>query len=574
MRTLSLGVGVSATVPPTSSGSHGTARAPIGLLWGALGAAAAGVLTGVSVPTAGVWPLAYVGMALLALLLWTAPLARRRALYGWLYGTALFLFTLPWVIDLHVAGYFGLTLIQSLFYAAGALFVVGRRPLIRLANFTGVFTLVEWARSNYPWGGFPMAGIPVGQGVGPLAALARLGGVLAVTAGAAALGATLGLAALAWWPRHKRVIASSRGGPETETATARVHNTDRKWPPSPSRSTAVAVISGMLSVVAAVGLAWAVPAPHTVGSIRVAVVQGGGPLGIRAVDTSPEGAFRRHVQATETIPQNEQLDLILWPENVVSTEGPVIDHPWGAKIAELARAYRTYLAAGVVEGANDDTRFYNAEVLWGPDGSPVSRYDKVHRVPFGEYVPSRSFFRKLDDLRYIPRDAVPGDKPGVFHTPKATYAVVISYEGFYGDRSRAGLNEGGQVLLVPTNASSYVWEQVANQQVAAAQLRAWESGRWVLQSSPTGVSAVVDGRGRVLERTTRITPAVLIHDVPLVDGTTPYLWMGDGPPAVIALLLALVGPLSLAWKRRLLGSVGNHGAPATELTGSKPSENL
>src|SRR5205807_9327393 len=97
----------------------------------------------------------------------------------------------------------------------------------------------------------------------------------------------------------------------------------------------------------------------------------------------------------------------------------------------------------------------DAAVAWGPGGRIVGRYDKVRRVPFGEYVPLRGLVRHLADLSAVPRDARPGRGPGLLRTPAGPLGVLVSYEVFFEDRARAAVGAGGEVLLVPTNASSY-----------------------------------------------------------------------------------------------------------------------
>src|SRR2546426_756153 len=165
----------------------------------------------------------------------------------------------------------------------------------------------------------------------------------------------------------------------------------------------------------------------------------------------------------------------------------------------LARRLDATVVAGIVEDAGSD-HFLNAAVVWAPDGRVVGRYDKVHRVPFGEYIPLRSLIRHLADLSSVPRDERSGHGPGRLDTPVGRLAVVVSYEVFFGDRARSGIRAGGRLLLVPTNASSFKTSQVPGQEVAAARLRAIEGGRWVVQAAPTGYTAVVDQRGRIRAR--------------------------------------------------------------------------
>jgi len=202
---------------------------------------------------------------------------------------------------------------------------------------------------------------------------------------------------------------------------------------------------------------------------------------------------------------------------------------------------------GITETVTAQT-FRNEVVAFGPDGAIVGTYEKVHRVPFGEYVPYRGFFEHLANLSAVPQDAIPGHSPGFIRTPSAPVGLMVSYEVFFADSGRAATRAGAQVLFVPTNTSSYSTSQVPTQEVAAARLQAIEEGRDLVQVAPTGYSAVVDNRGRVLQRSVLGARQVLVASVPLRDGATIYERFGDLPVLVLA-GLALVAGLLLDRKK-------------------------
>jgi len=179
---------------------------------------------------------------------------------------------------------------------------------------------------------------------------------------------------------------------------------------------------------------------------------------------------------------------------------------------------------------------------WGPDGLPGPVYEKNHRVPFGEYIPLRGIVSKVADVSAVPRDAHVGHGAGMLATRAGNLGVVISYEVFFADRARATASAGGRLLLVPTNASSYTTSQVPSQELAVARLRAVETGRWAVQAAPTGYSAVVDQRGRVVKQGPLGSRAVLPAEVRLRTGRTLAVRIGDTPLALLA-----AGGLALAW---------------------------
>jgi apolipoprotein N-acyltransferase len=193
-----------------------------------------------------------------------------------------------------------------------------------------------------------------------------------------------------------------------------------------------------------------------------------------------------------------------------------------------------------VEGLGDD-HFLNAAVVYDAEGNQVDRYDKVKRVPFGEYVPLRGFLETV--AGGLPaRDAVAGDDPAVLDTPAGRFGVVISWEVFFDTRARDAIGNGGEVLLNPTNGSSYWLTQVQSQQVASSRLRAMETGRWVLQGAPTGFSAIVTPDGDVVDRTGVSEREVLHGTIGVRTGQTIATRVGDRP-----MLLLSLGLIAGAW---------------------------
>ncbi|OWY58565.1 hypothetical protein B7486_79285, partial [cyanobacterium TDX16] len=167
----------------------------------------------------------------------------------------------------------------------------------------------------------------------------------------------------------------------------------------------------------------------------------------------------------------------------------------------MAQELEAPLIAGVVEGRGV-RGFDNAAIVWDEQGEIVDRYDKVRRVPFGEFVPLRGVIEAVaPGAGFSSRDAIAGDGRAQLDTPVGPLGVAISWEVFFGGRGREGIEDGGEILLNPTNGSSYWLTILQSQQVASSRLRAVENGRWVLQAAPTGFSAIVDADGNVLQRT-------------------------------------------------------------------------
>ena len=178
------------------------------------------------------------------------------------------------------------------------------------------------------------------------------------------------------------------------------------------------------------------------------------------------------------------------------------------------------------------TAFRNEVVACGPDGTLVARYEKVHRVPFGEYVPYRSFFSHLANLSAVPLDAIPGTGTGLLTTPAGPLGAMVSYEVFYADRGRSSVRAGAQLLIVPTNTSSYATAQVPTQEIAASEVQAVQQGRDLLQA-PHRVQRRHHQSGSPAQRSVLGARQVVFADLALRRGMTPYARLGDLPTLIV-----------------------------------------
>lgn len=475
----------------------------------ALVAVVGGLLLAAATPPWGFWVLAFAGVALLDHALTDAgPTRRRRFGLAWLTWAALLLPSISWIRALTLPGYLIASAVFAAFLAAGT--VLAPRGPGRFVALPAGIMLAEWVRWRWPFGGVPLSNLAIAQVAGPLAPILRVGGALLV------VGVTLtaGMAVAALWKRHVAVAAALAG--------------------------AVAVV---------LALALVAPSGSPTGRrLDVAVVQGGGPQGTRAIDTQPGIVLERHLAASEGLDPDADLDLIVWPEDVVDV-ATFDDTPEEANLEALARRNGATFVAGVIEDDGDDA-FRNWAVAYGPDGPEVDRYEKVERVPFGEWVPFRGLLEQVAGASLPSRDARIGETPAVVDTPAGRLGVSISWEIFFGERARDAIGSGGQVLLNPTNGSSYEGTLVQTQQVASSRMRAIETGRWVVQAAPTGFSAVIAPDGEVLQRTGVSERAILYDTVALREGETWYVRFGDLPALLYAVVCAGLGwALELRWRR-------------------------
>ncbi len=459
-------------------------------------AVVAGLCLAAATPPWGFWPMAFVGIALLDHVLDGAHGIVRlgRAWFAWL---ALLLPTLFWMQDLTAPGYVIASMAYAGFLATGTL--LAPKGPGRFLAYPGGIILAEWLRWRWPFGGVPLSNLATGQVDGVLAPMLRLGGALFVVGMTVVVGSAL---AACW---------------------------KRSW----SMAWALATFA---VVVLLIGVA--APAGKATGEfVDVALVQGGGPQGTRAATTEEGIVLERHLAASQGL---DEVDLVLWPEDVVDVV-TLVDSPEEAQLQALARENDATFLAGVIEDEGSDA-FRNWAVVYDPAGDEIDRYEKVERVPFGEWVPFRSLLESIAGDALPARDAAIGTTPAVVDTPVGRLGVSISWEIFFGERARDATNHGGQLLVNPTNGASFSGTQVQTQQVANSRMRAIENGRWVTQVAPTGFSAVVDPDGRVLQRTAVSERAVLYDTVELRSGRTIYVRVGD----YLAIGFALAS-LAAAW---------------------------
>ncbi len=464
------------------------------ILLGAL----AGFLIAFALPPWGWWPLAIVGFALFDHALGGRERVERFAL-GWAVGFVWLAMGELWVFDLTPLGYVLIPLVIGAGY--GLVAVVSGGGADRSVRLVAAMVIAEWLRWSFPFGGVPLATVPLTQADSPLAEVLPLGGGLLLTAVTVATGVAA------------RLVVERRFD----------------LAPIVAGAVAVVILAGTLA-----------PGGSATGSLDVAVVQGGGPQRTRADRCENQALFDRHAAATATI--GEAVDLVLWPENVVN---PTADGtPLGRcedlfymqealdGTAAIARSVEATFVPGWFHGDGPRSTV-NYSTVVDETGTVLDRYDKVRTVPFGEFVPLRSFIENFsDDLPA--RDVRAGTGPPILEAPEGTLGVAISWEVFFESRAREAVNEGAELLVNPTNGSSYWLTILQSQQIATSKNRARETGRWVLQAAPTGFSAVIDPGGRVLDRTGISETRVLTATVETRTGRTLNTRLGPAPWLVLA----------------------------------------
>ncbi len=461
----------------------------------------AGALVAVSLPPFGLWPLAPLGIAVLTLALGSTTV-RARALVGFLFGVGQFGIGLYFIVQFTLAGYFAALVIESIFFVLAALLSPAPGMVVIF------FSLASLAREHWPFHGVPLGSIWLGQASSPLGQLARLAGPLGITLATIATGVALGLFARVTLQRSKDVR-------------------QLLWPIG---TLGIVVCCAVLATQSSRGVK-----DNT--TLRVAAVQGGGPRGTRAIETPAIDATERSMQASFEL--HRGLDLVLWPENTVLLPAHGGRSSISASLSRLAATLRSTLVVGVTERVGA-SHFINEALAYGPRGNTIGRVEKVHPVPFGEYVPLRSLLGHIVSLDAVPLDAIAGDKPEVLEIAGHKAGFLISYEAFFPDLARADVRNGAAVILVPTNTASYRSDQAPAEELAASRIDAIATGRAVLQAATTGYSALIDTGGAVSQQTKLGEMQVVVAHLSPRGGNTLFDRVGDWP-LLVALLLAAAG---------------------------------
>jgi apolipoprotein N-acyltransferase len=466
------------------------------------------------------WWLTPLLLALLFLLTEDAT-ARERSLRGFWFGFGSFATGTYWLyISIHDVGgvvpplavaLCGALIVLMALYVAAWGFLTGlaavRDPVWQLlALMPALWVGIEWVR-GWLFSGFPWLSLGYGQIDGPLAAWAPVIGVHGVSLLVALIAGTLAV----------QLIGPNR-----------------------ARIAGLGVLAGVAAATALLtGYEWTEPAGEP---LDVALVQGGIAQDrkwlLEELETT-KALFRELTLGLD------KADLIIWPEAAI----PALAHEeedFLRGLRELMKARRQELILGILTFDFGTGEFRNSLLTVGA-GTGV--YHKRHLVPFGEYFPVPGFVRSALRLMNLPyTDITPGlDGQRPLMARGVALAPSICYEDAFGDELRDFLPEAG--ILINVSNDGWFGDSIApHQHLQMARFRALESGRYMLRSTNTGITAVIDPDGRVVKQGAQFAPVVVAATVQPRQGATPWVRFGNWPVlSVCGVLLAA----ALGWSSGL-----------------------
>ncbi len=470
------------------------------------------------------YPVAVASLALL-FLLWLGTSVRRAMWRGLLFGVGMFGVGVSWVfISMYEYGHVSLALslfltamfvlVLSLYIAAVGGVAVKFSQRFRLPPtamllwcFPAIWVLFEWIR-GWMFTGFPWLSVGYSQIDSPLSGFAALLGVYGVSLAVAISAACIAL-----------VIHHFDGRQKYRYVVGFV----LLW--------GVGFLTNQIS--------WVTPAGEP---IKVTLVQGNIPQELKWLQSMKAPTIDLYAQHTR---ENWESDLIIWPETAL----PAFFHEstrFLAGLAEEARNNNTDILLGLIYLDGEQRQYYNSMMSLG---SATGFYHKRHLVPFTEYLPLKEWLATVINIIQVPMSdfsAGSHDQPPL---PMAGQKVGISicFEDVFGEEVIMQLPEA--TLLV--NVSNDAWfsdSSAPHQHLQIARMRAKEGGRPMLRATNTGISAIIDHNGNFQSIAPQFAEAVLTDDIVPMQGTTPYVSVGN-----LAILLLIGLQLLVPLVRRQKG---------------------
>lgn len=502
-----------------------------------------GFLLVAAFPPVGWWWLAPISVAGFVLCARSAAQLRARrglrrpgaaaAWCGLWFGLGFCFLSFKWVTTVGTDAWIVLAIVEAFYFVplGAATAAVGRlrgAPLWQAL----LWVAEEALRDRWPLNGFSWGRLAFSQSHTALTPLAALGGAPLVTFATSLVGTALAAVLLT----ANQVLRSA-----AETSARRAWSAAAGW-------IALAVLVPLAGILT--------PLQTTAGkSVQLAAIQGNVPrTGLDAYGQA-SAVLDNHLKVTEQYAAEVAAGkrpppaAVFWPEDSDDVD-PFQDPIASAELTQAAESVHTQILVGTVVSVGKG-KARNEGIVWDPVTGPGATYAKRHLVPFGEYIPYRSLLtRYISELARVPKDDVPGDKPGILTVGGVNIADVICFEVAYDDNVRSSVSSDSGVIVVQTNNATYGWSGQPEQQLAISQLRAVEHGRPVMIAATSGISGYITPDGNIQQQTGQFVPAVVAAEVTPRTGLTLADRVGDWPEYAMAAAALAAWALAIARAKR------------------------
>lgn len=277
--------------------------------------------------------------------------------------------------------------------------------------------------------------------------------------------------------------------------------------------------------------------------IKVAVIQGNIDQSVKWNPTHQERTIAIYKDLTSRHKANKP-DLVIWPETAVPFYF-LNENRFTPQLFQLARESGTHLLFGspAFGYQGGKMHYFNRAYLMSPDGR-LSFYDKVHLVPFGEYIPMKKFLPFVGKMVEAIGDFSPGSGSRGLSHPKGNLGVLICFETIFPELSRAYNQEGCRLLINMTNDAWFGKTSAPYQHLSMLTFRAVENRLWVARAANTGFSAIIDSAGRIKKSFPLFQTGGIYATIPLREEKTFYSRYGD----LLVGFSALIFLSGLVWK--------------------------
>ena len=268
--------------------------------------------------------------------------------------------------------------------------------------------------------------------------------------------------------------------------------------------------------------------------ISVALIQGGIPQDMKWQPQFRRQGFELYLELSEPF---WNRDLIVWPETAL----PVFlsrSNTYLEEIETLRQRGGGSLLLGIPVDDPDTGQYFNSALLLG---SELFVYHKRHLVPFGEYLPLKFLLGRILNFLEIPMsDFTPGKSVSpVFDTGVFRVGISICYEATFGSEIIQAMPDA-EFLINISNDAWFGDSLAPHQHLQMARMRALETSRFMLRATNTGITAIIDNKGRVIRRAEQFNPAAISDRISLYHGLTPYAATGDIPVIMLCMFVLLL----------------------------------